>query len=71
MMYTRNDNEIEERINKEIDSCGLAYKLTDREGNIFIFAGIEGGFPNYRTRGGRVVITDLVGYDIVEKYCKL
>ena len=55
MMYINNDKEIEERINKEIASCGLAYKLKDKDGNIFVFAGIEGGFPNYRTRSGRYI----------------
>ena len=26
-----NDRRLEERINKEIDSCGMAYKIKDRE----------------------------------------
>ena len=71
MIYINNDKEIEERINKEIDRCGLAYKLKDKDGNIFVFAGIEGGFPNYRTKSGRTIIFDLVGYEVIEKYCKL
>lgn len=43
-----NDKRIEERINREIDSCEMAYKIKDREGNQFVFAGIENGFPVYR-----------------------
>ena len=71
MMYINNDKEIEERINREIDKCGLAYKLKDKDGNIFVFAGLENGFPVYRTNGGRTHIFDLTGYEVIEKYFKL
>lgn len=70
-MYINHDKEIEKRINNEIDSCGLAYKLKDKDGNIFVFAGFDSGFPIYRTRSGRKHIFDLVGYEVVEKYCQL
>lgn len=66
-----NNRRVEERINKEIDSCGMAYKIKDREGNQFVFAGLENGFPVYRCRGGRKHIFDLVGYEVIEKYCSL
>ena len=70
-MYNNRDKEIESRINKEIDSCGMAYKVEDREGNIFVFGGIENSFPWYRGRGGSKHIFDLTGYKVIEKYCKL
>ena len=63
-----NDKRVEERINREIDSCGMAYKIKDREGNQFVFAGLENGFPVYRCRGGRKHIFDLVGYEVIEKH---
>ena len=66
-----NEKENEKRINKEIDSCGMAYKIKDREGNQFVFAGLENGFPVYRCRGGKTHIFDLVGYEVIEKYCSL
>lgn len=66
-----NDKRIEERINREIDSCEMAYKIKDREGNQFVFAGIENGFPVYRGIGGSTHIFDLIGYEVLEKYCSL
>lgn len=67
-----NDKKIEERINREIDSCGMAYKIKDSEGNLFVFAGLAGGgFPLYRGKGGQKHIFDLVGYGVIEKYCIL
>ena len=67
-----NDRRIEERINKEIDSCGMAYKVKDSDGNQFVFAGIaRGGFPLYRGARGQKHIFDLTGYEVVEKYCRL
>ena len=67
-----NDKKIEERINKEIDSCGMAYKIKDKEGNQFVFAGLaRGGFPLYRGKSGQKHIFDLVGYEVIEKYCSL
>lgn len=70
-MYKNNDKEIEERINKEIDSCNMAYKIRDTEGNVFCFGGIENGHPWYRGIGGSKHIFDLQGYEIIEKYIKL
>lgn len=67
-----NDKEVEKRINREIDSCGMAYKIKDSEGNQFVFAGLaSGGFPLYRGRGGQKHIFDLIGYEVIEKYCSL
>ena len=67
-----NDKKVEERINREIDSCGMAYKIRDNEGNQFVFAGLaRGGIPLYRGKGGQKHIFDLVGYEVVEKYCCL
>lgn len=68
--FKDHDKEIENRINKEIDACNMAYKIKDKDGNIFIFA-CGGRFPEYRTNGGRKCIFDLVGYEVIEKYCKL
>lgn len=67
-----NDKKIEERINKEIDRCGMAYKIKDSEGNIFVFAGlVSGGFPLYRGNRGQKHIFDLIGYEVIEKHCSL
>lgn len=67
-----NDRRIEERINKEINSCGMAYKIKDIEGNQFVFVGlVSGGFPLYRGKGGQKYIFDLIGYEVIEKYCSL
>lgn len=70
-MYKNNDKEIEARINKEIDKHSMAYKIRDSEGNIFVFGGIENGFPWYRGSGSSKHIFDLLGYEVIEKYCKL
>lgn len=70
-MIKENDLRNEQRINNEIDSCGMAYKIKDKEGNQFVYAGMENGFPVYRTIGGRTHIFSLVGYEVVEKYIKL
>lgn len=67
-----NDRRIEERINKEIDSCGMAYRIKDREGNQFVFAELaNGGFSLYRGNRGQKHIFDLIGYEVIEKYCSL
>lgn len=67
-----NDKRIEEKINKEIDCCGMAYKIKDNEGNQFVFAGLaSGGFLLYRGKGGQTHIFDLIGYEVIEKYCSL
>lgn len=65
------DRETEERINGEIDACGMACKIKDSEGNRFAFGGIENGLPWYRTSGGSTHITDLTGFDVIEKYISL
>lgn len=70
-MYINRDAEIEKRINTEIDSHNMAYKIQDREGNQFVFGGIENGFPWYRCRGGSKHIFDLVGFTVIEKHIKL
>jgi hypothetical protein len=70
-MYKNNDEEIETRINNEIDACKMAYKVEDREGNTFVFSRIENDCPLYRGRGGSKHIFDLNGYEVLEKYCKL
>ena len=70
-MYQNNDKETEARINKEIDRCGMAYKVMDREGNIFVFAGIENGFSLYSGNGCLKHIFDLQGLEVIEKYIKL
>lgn len=69
-MY-KNNKEVETKINKEIDSCNMAYKIMDSEGNTFIFSGIENGFPLYRGNKGSKHIFDLQGYTVIEKYCTL
>lgn len=70
-MYKNNDREVENRINKEIDSVNMAYKIEDREGNRFVFGGIENNIAWYRASGGAKHIDDLQGYKVIEKYCKL
>ena len=70
-MYKNNDKEIEERINKEIDKCNMAYKLKDVYGNIFVFSGIENGYAWYRGIGGSKHIFNLDGYEVIKQYCVL
>ena len=70
-MYKNNDKEIETRINKEIDSFNMAYKIKDKEGNMFVYGYIENGFPVYRTSSGSKHIFDLIGYEVIEKHLKL
>lgn len=67
----KNNKKIEERINEEIDSCKMAYKIKDTEDNVFCFGGIENGCPWYRGIGGSTLIFDLAGYEIIEQYCKI
>lgn len=62
------DKEIKNSINKAIDNVDMAYKIKDKEGNIFVFGGIENGFPWYRGLGGSKHIFQLDGYEVVEKY---
>lgn len=69
--FARTDKEIEERINREIDHSQMAYRIKDSEGNVFVFKGIENGIPLYRTNGGTTHVMDLIGYEVLEKYCKL
>jgi hypothetical protein len=66
-----NDKRIEERINKEIDSCKMAYKIKDLEGNIFCFGGLENGHPWYRGIGGSTHIFALNGYEVIEQHIKM
>jgi len=70
-MDSNNDKEIETKINKEIGSCEMAYKIMDEDGNTFFFSGLENGFPAYRTMGGSKHIFDLQGYEVIQKFCKL
>lgn len=70
-MFRENDKRIEEKINKSIDACGMAYKIKDKDGNQFVFAGLENGFPLYRWKRGQKHIFDLIGYEVIEKYCIL
>jgi len=65
------DEKIEERINNEIDNCEMAYKIQDRENNVFVFSRIENDCPLYRGMGGSKHIFDLRGYEVLEKYCRL
>lgn len=59
----------ERRINSELDACGMAYKIRDKDGNQFVYAGMQNGFPAYRAKGGITHIMDLVGYEVIDKYC--
>ena len=56
-----------QRINAELDREGMAYRLRDREGNEFVYAGLESGFPVYRGQRGSKHIFDTDGYEIVEE----
>ena len=65
-----NDKRVEERINREIDRCGMAYKIKDSKGNEFVFVElIRGVIPLYIGKGGRKHIFNLIDYEIIEKYC--
>ena len=70
-MYKNRDKEIEERINNQINSCNMAYKIQDKEGNTFVFGGIENDCPWYRGIRGSKHIFDLNWYEVLERYCRL
>ena len=70
-MMRENDKRNEERINKEIYECKMAYKIQDSEGNVFVFAGLENGFPSYRCAGGRKHIFQLTGFKVLEQYIQI
>lgn len=70
-MYINRDKEIEARINNEIDSCKTAYKVSDSEGNIFVFGGIENGHPWFRGRRGSKHIFSLTGYKVIQQHCSM
>jgi hypothetical protein len=64
----KNTEENNANLNKLIDKEKAAYKIADTDGNTFVFAGLESGFPIYRGNGGSKHIFDLLGYEIIEKY---
>lgn len=70
-MYKNNDAKIEKRINNELDLHNVAYKIIDKEGNTFVYGGIENNSPWYRTNRGCKHISDLTGYKVIEKHCEL
>jgi len=47
----------------------VPYKIQDSEGNIFVFACYENGFPVYRTRGGckHIFESELQYYTVLQK----
>lgn len=67
-MYKDNSKEIEARINKELESCGMPYKMKDVEGNVFTYSGLENGYPVYRTRGGSCHQFSTQGFEIIQQY---
>lgn len=72
LIIKENDKKLMKRINSEIDSCGMAYKIKDSEGNKYVFVElIRGVIPLYIGKGGRKHIFNLIGYEIIEKYCSL
>ena len=56
------------RRNSEIDKFKIAYKVKDTEGNVFVYGGIESGFPFFRGNRGSKHISNLKGYEIIQKY---
>ena len=54
--------------NKLIDQFGMAYKVEDSEGNIFVWAGLSSGYPVYRGFGGQKHIFSLTGMTVLQKY---
>jgi hypothetical protein len=56
------------RVNKEIDKCKMAYKVMDKEGNLFVFSTIENGHPLYKGDRGCKHIFQLDGLAVVQKY---
>jgi hypothetical protein len=60
-----------EKINNEIDNHNIAYKVKDQSGNEFVYAGLESGFPVFRTQGGMKHIFDIDKYEVIEKYLSI
>ena len=57
--------------NKEIDKYKMAYKIRDKEGNVFYFVGIENDCPLYRVHGELTHVMNLKGMEVIEKYCSI
>lgn len=70
-MYINRDKEIEARINSDIDRHNTAYKVSDSEGNTFVFGGIENGHPWFRGLRGSKHIFDLTGYTVIQQHFSL
>ena len=56
-----------DRINSEILKNKTAYKVSDSEGNIFVYGYLENGYPVFRGMGGSKHIFDLNGYTVLEQ----
>lgn len=70
VLYINHDKEIEDRINEELESCEMPYKLKDSNGNAFTYRYMENGFPVYRGKGGSCHILDAQGYKVVQQNYK-
>jgi hypothetical protein len=56
------------RINAELDSVKMAYRVKDVDGNTFAYGGLEDGFPWYRSVGGSKHIYGMTGYEVIQQY---
>lgn len=64
-----NDAKRIERINNELDSVKMAYRVKDTEDNTFTYQGLAtGGFPLYRCAGGTTHLFNMNGLTIIQQY---
>jgi hypothetical protein len=57
-----------EQVNQELEFSKMAYKVKDSDGNIFVYAGLENGFPTYRGQGGSKCVFDMTGLTVIQQY---
>jgi hypothetical protein len=67
-MRSQRDRDRITRINRDLDAKKMAYKVSDSDGNIFVYAGCENGFPVYRGIGGRTHMFGMNGLTVIQQY---
>lgn len=57
---------IDEIINTELKRYNMAYKIQDKDGNIFVYGGLDNEIPWYRGISGSKHIFSMDGYEVLE-----
>lgn len=63
-----------DRVNKELAKHGMAYKVSDSEGNTFVYEGLEPGIgcvlTAYRGMRGSKIISGMTGLTVIQQYAE-